>query len=264
MESQVSSQLTITRDTALVIDFAVALGKEVMVCGGEMWRVEQVLNNIFGAYRLIETSIYMDVHTLIISGRRENESHVIRQTQIGDIASEMERLTRLTRLTGKVCRETPPPSQLQGLLEQACGRPTYGDWAQLVGMVFALISVNYIMGGGWQDALMASAGISVFRLCNRFFSDIPGTNPTVLHAALAFVVGCGVSFATFHLGFQESPYMAVIVMAFGLIPGLPLINACREIFCGRVLCSVQLFVQSFVETAIVVSGFVAAIHLMGG
>ena len=125
MESQVSSQLTISRDTALVIDFAVALGREVMVCGGEMWRVEQVLNDIFGAYHLIETSIYMDVHTLIISGRRENESHVIRQTQIGDIASEMERLTRLTRLTGKVCRETPPPAPSPAARKTPKGT---GDW----------------------------------------------------------------------------------------------------------------------------------------
>lgn len=264
MECQVSSELKISEDTALVLDFAVALGREVMICGGEMWRVEQVLNDIFKAYHLIETSIYMDIHSLIISGRREGESHVIRQIQVGDIASEMERLTRLTRLTGKVCSQPPAPCRLKAMLDQAIGAPTYDNRTQMIAIVCALVSFTYILGGNWRDALMAGVGIIVFRLCNQFFADVPGTNPTVLHATVAFVVGCGVSFVTFRLGFQESPYMAVIVMAFGLIPGLPLINACREIFCGRVLCSVQLFLQSFVETAIVVSGFVAAINWIGG
>lgn len=264
MKKEVHSDLMITQDTACILDFAALFGREVMVCGGEMWRVEQVLNRLFSAYGLIETCVYMDLHCLIISARRPGESHVIRQIQVGDISPEMERLTRLSRLEETICRTLPPPEQLKGLFETACGAPTYTDRQQLIGIILALISVNFVISGGWQDALMAAAGICVFRFCDRFFLDVPGTNPVVLHALTAFAVGLGVSFLTFRLGFRESPYMAVIVMAFGLIPGIPLINACRELFCGRVLCSVQLFMQSFIETAIVVFGFALAVGMMGG
>ncbi len=264
MEAKEQTNLIISQDTGRIIDFAVSLGQEVMVCGGEMWRVEQVLGNIFKAYNLIETSIYMDIHCLIISGRRRGESHVIRQIQVGDISPELERLTRLLRMTESICTRKPEPILLKQMLTEACGQQTYSPKMQLLGIVGALISINYIVGGSWQDALMAVAGICFFRLCDAFFSDVPGTNYVVLHAITAFAVGLVVSFLTFRMDFRDTPYMAIIVMAFGLIPGLPLINACREIFCGRVLCSVQLFMQSFVETAVVVSGFAVAIGLIGG
>lgn len=248
--------------TGLILDFAAALGREVMVCGGEMWRVEEVLQNIFRVYDFEESSIYMELHTLVISARSRGEEPLLRQVTVGDINPELERLTRLTRLITRVCVERPNPESLDGMLRKALEGPVYPTWATTLGMVCALGSIDYIIGGSLQDGVMAVLGILIFLWSDSFFSSVPGTNHMMLRLSTAFLVGLLIS-AACRVGFLTQPYMAAIVAAFGLIPGIPLINACREVFCGRVLCGFSLFMQAFIETAIVITGMVLAMGALG-
>lgn len=251
-----------SKETALILDFSVLLGREVMVCGGELWRVEEVLGNIFDAYRLRDTSIYLDLHALFVSARQSGEEPLIRQITLGDISPNLEKLTRMNHLARTVCQERPAPKVLKSMFEDALEGPDYPASLMVAATVGALLSLDYIMGGGWQEALLAALGITAFMTVDQFFSSIPGTNRIVLRAAAALLVGLIDCFAC-QMGFISSPYMAIIVTAFGLLPGIPLINACRELFCGRALNGISLLAYAFTETIIIVSGFALALAITG-
>jgi uncharacterized membrane protein YjjP (DUF1212 family) len=252
-----------SKETALILDFSVLLGREVLVCGGELWRVEEILNTVFETYQLTDTSIYLDLHALFVTARQNmDEEPLIRQISIGDISPDLERLTRLNRLVRRICSERTDPKILRGIFDRALTGPEYPDYVIILATVGALLSLDYILGGTWREAILATLGITAFMLIDRFFSSVPGTNHIVLRASAAFVVGLLNSLAC-QIGFLAEPYLAIIITAFGLLPGIPLINACREIFCGRPLNGISLLSYAFTETLIIVAGFWLALILMG-
>ena len=252
-----------TEQVAQVMDFAISLGEQVLVRGGELWRVENVLNDIFHTYDLQETGIFMLPHTLIISTKATGEETVIRQRNVGSIVVDMDELSRLNTMIRTVVAEKPEPEKLSKLLNDAIKGNAYSKPMTLLGMICALLSLNYFIGGGWKEAIFIALGISIVMGNELYLSDIPGTNKMAVNAVGSFVVGALDLIAT-RVGFISDPYLVMVVTAIGLVPGIPLINSCREMLCGRILCGGLLFMQAFMETLAVVCGFAIAISFLGG
>lgn len=249
-------------DTEAIMDFAAALGERVLIRGGELWRVDEVLRRIFAAYGLTEESIFMLPHTLSISARQPGQSPVQRQRDVGNIVVDLEELTRLNRLVERVCLFRPQPGQLRELLEQAVAEPGYPAPMTLLGMVCALLSLNFLIGGGPSEAVFVAFGITLVMGSSLFLSPVPGTNSMAVCAVGALLAGA-VDLWGYQLGLTSDPYLVMVVTSLGLVPGIPLINACREMLCGRVLCGGLLFMQAFMETLAAACGFAVAIWLVG-
>ena len=248
-------------DTVQIMDFAVALGVEVLVRGGELWRVEEVINSIFHTYGLQDGGIFMLPHTLIISARAENEEEpVIRQKNVGEIVVDMEELSRLTALIHKVHEEKPMPGELMGMLRDAIQGKHYSAYMTVCGMVIALLSLNYLIGGDLIDATFISFGIAVVMGADIYLSSIPGTQKMVVSALGSFAIGL-IDVIGYRMGIITDPFHVMVVTAIGLVPGIPLINSCREILCGRVLCGSLLFMQAFMGVLAVVCGFGVALAI---
>jgi uncharacterized membrane protein YjjP (DUF1212 family) len=256
------SEQKTNREVAQIMDFSLALGEEILVRGGELWRVEAVLNDIFKVYGLQNTSIFMLPHTLIISTRKEGEETIIRQRTIGNIVVNMEELSRLNTLIREVLDTEPAPEKLSWMLAEAIRGKSYSEPMTVLGMVIALLSLNYIIGGGVIDAVFIAIGIILVMGADMYLSHIPGTQKMFVCAVGTFVVGM-IDMAAYRMGIVTDPYHIMVVTAIGLVPGIPLINSCREVFCGRVLGGSLLFMTAFMETLAVVCGFGIAISVMG-
>lgn len=247
-------------DIAAVMDFAVALGEAVLIRGGELWRVEEVINSIFHAYGLQDGSIFMLPHTLIISARAEGLEPVTRQKNVGEIVVDMEELSSLTTLIHRINKERPAPETLMEMLEQAEEGEHYPPILTICGMVVALLSLNYLIGGNVIDALFIGAGITIVMGLDMYLSSVPGTQKMAVSAAGAWLVGM-LDVIGCRMGFISDPFHVMVVTAIGLVPGIPLINSCREMLCGRVLCGGLLFMQAFMGVLAVVCGFGVALAI---
>lgn len=248
---------------SMVMDFSVSLGEEILVRGGELWRVETILNDIFRSYGLKGTSIFLLPHTLLISTKNDGQEPIIRQRTIGSIMVNMEELSRLNTLIRQVQEAPPEPSELDGLLKKAIEGKTYSEPMTVFGMVIALLSLNYIIGGDWRDAIFIAMGITIVMSADMYFGASPDVNKLVVCGTGSFLIGL-IDMAAWRLGLVLDPYHIMIVTAIGLVPGIPLINSCRELLCGRVLGGAMLFMTAFMETLFVVFGFAIAISLLGG
>ncbi len=247
-------------DTAAVMDFAVSLGEAVLIRGGELWRVEEVINSIFRTYGLKDGGIFMLPHTLIISAKAEGLEPVIRQKNVGEILVDMEELSGLTTLIHRIHKEKPDPKKLMGMLEQATEVENYSDVMKICGMVAALLSLNYLIGGNLTDAFFIGVGIAVVMGFDMYLSSIPGTQKMAVSAAGAWLVGI-MDVIGYRMGMITDPFHVMVVTAIGLVPGIPLINSCREMLCGRVLCGGLLFMQAFMGVLAVVCGFGVALAI---
>lgn len=245
----------------MLLDFAVLLGERILVRGGEFWRTEELLNCIFRAYGVEDVQIFLLPHLLLVSIRNGGKSQLTRQKTIGDTDVNLEELTRLNALVRQVCTERPKPELLLEMLAETTRAKGYTFPQVVGGMVLALLTLVYLFEGCVNDAVFSVIGILLVMLMQKFLnSHIRGVNKLVLNAAGTFLVGVIAIGASSVL--VMDPYVVMIVVAFGLMPGVPLINSFRELLCGRVMTGTLLILQVFAETLSIVAGYYVAIELL--
>lgn len=241
-----------------LLDFTVLLGERIQVCGGELWRTEEMIRCVFHAYGVRDVQIFLLPHLLLVSIRGDTGPQVTRQKAIGDTAVDLEELTRLNRLVRQVCLTPPDPDTLLELLTQVSHVPGYCFPQVAGGMVLALLSLVYLFGGGGAEAVLSVVGILLVMGMQRFLNrQIREVNKMALNAASTFLTG---TLALLISRFWTlDPYLVMIVVAFGLMPGVPLINSFRELLCGRVMTGSLLVLQVLAETLSIVAGYYLSI-----
>lgn len=244
----------------MLLDFAVLLGERILIRGGEFWRTEEMLRCIFRAYKIEDVQISMQPHLLLVSIRSGGAPQLTRHKAIGDTDVNLEELTRLNRLVHRIASQKPEPEILLELLKEA----TYGQhytFSQIVGgMMLALLTLVYLFGGGIWEAVVSVVSILGVMLVQRLVNArLTEPNKLVVNASLTFVVGCFAIVAAVALPMDA--YLVMIVVAFGLMPGVPLINSFRELLCGRIVTGSFLLLQVMVETLSIVAGYDLAISL---
>lgn len=247
---------------AQIMDFTLCLGKEIMIRGGELWRVNDVLHQIYDAYGLKKVSIFMLPHNLVLSAQVDDQEPIMRMCDIGAFHLNMEEISSLRAMTNVILEEVPDPAELDSRLKKALDVRSYSPQVTVLGMVIALLSLNVIIGGTWRDAILIAVGISTVMGSEMYLGHVKGTNKMMLCFIGSFLIGV-LDMVCFRLGFVADPYHIMIVTSIGLIPGIPLINALREMLLGRILGGSLLFMTAFMETAGAVCGFALSMALLG-
>ena len=250
-------------ELSLLLDFASEVGERVLVCGGEIWRVDELLTDLFRCYEVKDANLFILPHTLIVSARTPEGETLIRHRSPGEIHPNMEQLTELNRLLRRLRRERPAVTGLPEMLAAIPNRPAYPRHMIILGMTIALLSLNYFIGGGPVGGVLVALGIIIAMSVQMYASELLTVNPFVLCGLGSFLAGALIM-AAFRLGLHSNPYLLMVITCIGLIPGVPLINACREVLNGRVLSGGLLFMTAFLETLAVACGFYLSMILFGG
>ena len=246
-----------------ILDFASEVGERVLVCGGEIWRVDEIMKQVFRTYEVKDANMFILPHTIIISARTADGETVMCHRTPGEIHPNMEQLTKLNQMVRGVRKNKPAPEELPGLLRLVPNKPAYPRHMIILGMTIALLSLNYFIGGGLIGGVLVACGIIIAMSIQMYMDEIFPMNRFFLCGLGSFLAG-SLIMAAFRLGFHENPYLLMVITCIGLIPGVPLINACRELLNGKVLSGGLLFMTAFLETFAVACGFYLSMLLFGG
>ncbi len=251
------------KELAAVLDFSVRFGERVLISGGEIWRVDELIGRLMRTYEVKEGSVFILPHTLLITAQDDEGETLVRHRSVGDIRVNMEELTQLNRLMAELEKSPVPPLELAARLETVSQKPTYPRAMTVVGMMIALASLNYFIGGGLVGGVLVVLGIGLAMGTQMLLEEKTNWNRFFLCALSAFLAGLFLLLAS-RLGLHHEPALLMVITSIGLIPGIPLINACRELMNGRVLSGGLLFMTAFLETMAVAAGFSLAVVLLGG
>ena len=250
-------------DLTQIMDFAAEIGERVLISGGEIWRTSEVLGQIFHAYDIDDAQFFILPHTLMITVKPEGEETIVRHRSVGDLHPNMEQLSMLNRLVWDIRDNSIPPRELLNRLHAIPSRPVYPRPVVISGMALALASLTFFFGTGLTGTLLVIISIFIAMGCEMYLDEIIPMNRFLLCSLAAFLSGC-ILMGSYCLGVYAHPYLLMVVTSIGLIPGLPLINACRELLNGRAMSGAIQFLTAFVETFAVVCGFYLAAALFGG
>ena len=209
---------------------ALDLGERLLICGGEVSRVEDTIGRLCRAYGADQVDVFTITSSIIVTARFPQSGTFTQIRRISGVRFNLTALKALNDLSRRACATRMPPYELRESLRRIDAMPRYGMGAQLG--IWALISASFSLffGGGWLDAVV-SAGIGVL-LClaqaglarlevNSYFSTV-----------LCSLLGGLLSNLVFSAIPQVNPTMVNIGNIMLLIPGIALTNAIRDVFSG--------------------------------
>jgi uncharacterized membrane protein YjjP (DUF1212 family) len=244
-----------------ILDFVVHLGREMLKSGANLERVERSIELVCKTYKLREVSISLLSTSITVSAREYGQPAKVRQVKVPYCEIHLERLRRLNDLSYQVCSEKPQPMQLEDMLYEAALTKSYPWQVLLLGYLIAMSCLCRIFEGGWRDIVVADLStVVIFCVMNRLARE--HLNRIIPNVLSMFLAGMIALFFTY-IGFSKNFYSIIITNAFYLIPGVPMVNAVRNILCGNEMNGIIELIKVFLEVVTIVAGLSIAVFFFG-
>ena len=242
-----------------VLDFCKELGKEMIVSGANIERVNHCIERVCHAYGLHDVTCANLTTRISISAKDEEKTYAHRQTDVPPQAINLERLKKLNNLSFEVVREKPQEETLYDLLH-AVKSNDFPWWFVMIGFVVAMAGLARIFCAGWQEILIVELNTLLLFGLSKLFSKVH-INRIITNFISMFL--CSLIAMGFHaLGFVNF-YIVCITNAFFLIPGIPMVNCARNLLCGNEMNGAIDLLKVLLEVCSIVAGIAAAYAILG-
>ena len=245
-----------------ILSFCVSLARQMILSGANLERVYLAVEVICKAYGLKDVSIFF-LSNYISVGAYDHEGHYSsRQASIPPSGIHLERLRSLNQLSYKVAEITPNPKTLMQMLDRAIKVNEYNTLIVLLGKICAMSCLTFMFGGSVRELFPVAAVVTLLHLLMPILEN-SGLDRILSNALTMFIAACA-SLMLVYSGFSSNIAVILIVISLLVIPGIPLVNAMRNLFCGREINGILQMLKIFIETMALGMGMYVAIAMFGG
>ena len=239
-----------------IIDFCVSLSSRMIESGANLERVQLALARITRAYGLKDVSIYLLSNFISMGARLPDGTYISRQFSIPAADNNLQRLKQLNRLCYSVVNQKPKQEELNRLLEEASRTDSYPEWVINLAQIAGMSCVCMMFGGGLCEVLCIIGIVAALQQVIRIMSR-PGLDQVVVNTVIMFT-------ATMLAYLLETDFGAhlptlVITAIIMIIPGISLVNAARNLFCGNEINGIIQILKITIETLALSGGIVLAL-----
>lgn len=219
-----------------VLDASIQVGYELLKNGAEIYRVEQSIMYICGAFGVKEIEAFAIPSSIVVTVSDGHQS-LTKSKRVHMGKRDLDKIARLTDLSRCICREHLSYRETMDRLEEIKNAPVYSTALLYAAYMVVGASFTMFFGGKWQDGLVGAwAGVEI-----HFLSRILGK----LNVNGFFVnIICGFT-AAFTALFLEKTFgvfnsdMIIIGTIMLLVPGLALTNSMRDFISSDTVAGVS-------------------------
>ena len=244
-----------------VLDFCVELSRRMIVSGANLERVVLAIERVCHAYGLHDLSVYLLSTYLSVSARDEQGNYIARQVSIPTVLIHLARLKHLNRLSYRVVAQTPDPDTLWELLEEASAAKDYHDWIILLGQLCAAACLCLIFGGGLRELLPVLLIMAEMHLLARLMEKL--SLDRIVCSVITMWAATVTAIGLMALGISSNGTIILITVSMLMIPGIPLVNAVRNLLCGNEMNGILQIFKATTETLALAMGIYLGIILLG-
>ena len=244
-----------------ILDFCKELGKEMIVSGANIERVNHCIERVCHAYGLHDVTCANLSSRISISAKDENKLYAHRQTDVPPQAINLERLKKLNNLSFEVVKNKPEESTLYDLLHSVKSND-FPWWVILIGFVVAMMGLARIFCAGWAEILIVELNTLMLFGLTKLYSKLH-INKIITNFFSMFLCSI-IAMGFYAMGFISNFFIVCIANAFFLIPGIPMINCARNLLCGNEMNGVIDLLKVLLEVCSIVAGVAAAYAILGG
>ncbi|MCD7744250.1 MAG: threonine/serine exporter family protein [Lachnospiraceae bacterium] len=246
-----------------LVDFALKFSEAMLSAGANLERVNDTIYRICDSYDCRETHFFSLNCYLTLSLEDSEGNHAGSQRCVrGGMDTHLENLSKLNQLSREICANTPAPRDLEGLLAETLRTDTYSTQVRLLGFMIAMTCLTLIFGGSWKDIITVLLNTVLMYFASIYLKK-PGVNRMVFNIFCTFMAGT-VAIVMSKIGLVDDIYIVMIANSMMLIPGIPMVNAFRNLLCGNEINGMLEILKTMLETVAIVGGFVLSIFLIGG
>ena len=244
-----------------ILDFCKELGKQMIVSGANIERVNMSMERVCHAYGLHDVTCANLSSRISISAKDENKVYAHRQTDVPPQNINLEKLKKLNNLCYDVCENKPDVTSLYDSLH-AIKTNDFPWWVMMIGFLVAMLGLARIFCAGWSEILVVEVNTLILfglsKLLTKVHINKIITNFFAMFLCSIIATGCHA------LGFISNFFIVVITNAFFLIPGIPMVNCARNLLCGNEMNGAIDLLKVLLEVCSIVAGVAAAYAIMGG
>ena len=244
-----------------VLDFIVALSRDMIRSGANLERVELAADKICSSYGLTDVSIFLLSTHMSIAAKTRSGHYSSRQITIPPSGIQLSRLKNLNRLSYTVCQKKPDPGTLAHLLEEAKIVREYPDFVILLGQVIGMLCLCFLFNGSWHDAVCVAVITAFIHYLMMLLSRL-SINRILCNFLYMFAATCMAIFGVY-TGFADHFSSIVITLTMLILPGIPLVNAVRNLICDHEINGFLQILKVAFETLALALGTVFALGLFG-
>ena len=251
------------REISLVLSAALDIGESMLETGAEIHRVEDTVERICLAYGAERADVFSIISLIVATFQTKEGHHKTQSRRVYAAGTNLCNLEVMNALSRRICRETPPPADLAGLIREAHEKQKEKRLAvlwRLLGGMLAVGAFVIFFGGTILDALVAAVIALPVQIVSQ--SDPRGFNMLAKTFISAFIAGILAVFAVrFGIGQNADKIMIGTIML--LIPGLAFGASLRDMLCGDIMAGSLRLIQSMLLAIVIASGYALAILLPG-
>lgn len=221
------------------------LGEQLLASGAEVWRVEEILENLFDAYCFKRSSLWISSTGIMATVYTWDDRVYTQVRGLHGRANDLDKLERLYRLVNEVCETPTGVDVIRAKLDEIIERPSLSNREKYIASAFGAAGFAVLYSGGPVDAVIAAVNALLL-----VYLSIKVTyavrNLLARNIIASFLIEI-VVLAAMCLGITSQPAPATISAIFLLISGLGLANGISELMHGNPLSGLN-------ETAVATLG----------
>lgn len=243
------------REIGRFVSGALDLGEDLLICGGEVARVEDTIRRLCLAYGAENVDVFTITSSVIVTADFGEKGSITQTRRISGLKYNLSALEALNDLSRRACSSRMEPGKLREELNRINGLKKY-SYGQNCG-IWALIAASFCLffGGNFYDAFLSGAiaallfvvqsGLIHFKL-NTYFSTVLCSLLGGFLSNLVYVIYDGV---------PVHPSMINIGVIMLLIPGIALTSAIRDMFSGDTISGLLRFIEALILSIAIAWGF---------
>ncbi len=231
-----------------ILNYLTKLAHALLSNGSTLEHVEYAIEKNAHAYQLTELSTVMTHQYVSICFRGTDGNTYMKQLDISTISINLEKLRILNNIMHQVSNHPIPAEQLQNILDQA--------------QKLAITCVCFILGGKPTDMIATALVSFCLYWINLGLSKL--RTDKIINNIISMFLGTILSFLLVRVGLIADTQWTLISISLLMIPGIPLVNAFRNLICGHEFNGILQLLNVFLESASLAAGMYFAVILMGG
>lgn len=243
-----------------ILDFCKELGKQMIVSGANIERVDLSIEHICHAYGLHDVTCANLTTRISISAKDADKRYAHRQTDVPAQNINLEKLKKLNHLSYFVRENTPDVTTLYDLLHDVKTND-FPWWMVMIGFIIAMAGLARIFGGGFPELLITELNTLILFGLSKAFGKIKVNK--IITNFISMLICSLIAMTFYKVGFVNNFYIVVITNAFFLIPGIQMINCARNLLCGNEMNGVIDLLKVLLEVCSIVAGVAAGYAILG-
>ena len=246
----------------MTVKLVLDIGEQMLMCGGEVHRVEETIMRICSAYGSIRTDIFCITSTIIVTSIWANGDIITQTRKVLSVERDFTKLEHLNALSRRICSEGLEVKEAQSELKKIVKMSKMPLWLALLGLLLIPGAFTIFFGGTFMDSVAAMiSSLPIFFISRYVYNN--KMNSVVYYIVCSFITGA-IATALAHVGLAQNLDKTMIGCIMVVIPGLNFTTAIEDIIAGDTATGTLKLFESAVITCAIACGFAFSVYACGG